>query len=77
MVYYETMGKGISYSAEQTLVGGNKSPQDVCEGGLATMLLTHYNNVVQVIYKEWESVLYHGIKTPRSALKNEAITEDF
>ena len=33
MVYYETMGKGISYSVEQTLVGGNKSPQDVCEGG--------------------------------------------
>ena len=27
------MGKGISYSVEQTLVGGNKSPQDVCEGG--------------------------------------------
>ena len=25
--------KGISYSVEQTLVGGNKSPQDVCEGG--------------------------------------------
>ena len=32
LVYYETMGKGISYSVEQTLVGGNKSPQDVCEG---------------------------------------------
>ena len=25
--------KGISYSVEQTLVGGNKSSQDVCEGG--------------------------------------------
>ena len=25
--------KGISYSEEQTLVGENKSPQDVCEGG--------------------------------------------
>ena len=24
---------GISYSVEQTLEGGNKSPQDVCEGG--------------------------------------------
>ena len=29
----ETVRKGISYSVEQTLVRGNKSPQDVCKGG--------------------------------------------
>ena len=30
-----------------------------------------------VIYTEWESVLYHGIKTPRSVLKNEAVGRVF
>ena len=30
-----------------------------------------------VIYTERESVLYHGIKTPRSVLKNEAVGRVF
>ena len=34
-------------------------------------------NVIDVIYTERESVLYHGIKTPRSVLKNEAVGQVF
>ena len=30
-----------------------------------------------VIYTERESVLYHGIKTPRSVLRNEAVGRVF
>ena len=30
-----------------------------------------------VTYTEQESVLYHGIKTPRSVLKNEAVDRVF
>ena len=32
---------------------------------------------IEVIYKERESVLHHGIKTPRSVLKNEVIGRVF
>ena len=34
-------------------------------------------NVIDVIYTERESVLYHGIKTPRSVLKTEAVGQVF
>ena len=30
-----------------------------------------------IYYTERESVLYHGIKTPRSVLKNEAVGQVF
>ena len=33
--------------------------------------------VFDVIYKERESILYYGMKTPRSVLKNEAVNEFF
>ena len=37
----------------------------------------HALRVNDVIYTERESVLYHGIKTPRSVLKNEAVDRVF
>ena len=36
-----------------------------------------YGWVWEVIYKERESVLYHGIKTQRSVLKNKAVGQVF
>ena len=40
--------KRISYSVEQTLVGGNKSPQDVCEGGYFLCYLSVFPNMVYI-----------------------------
>ena len=56
------MGKGISYSVEQTLVGGNKSPQDVCEGGYYFPLIQDYVNGVSLVKDEMQnSDIFHRL----------------
>ena len=48
----------------------SKEKRETCYTSNSVLLL-------DVIYKERESVLYHGIKTPRSVLKNEAVGRVF